>query len=122
LALAYQVDETIYSGFPPGIPVPPEVIQENYVNHSCNGNCWYTSDHLLISFRDIKEGEEICYDYALTETNPEFELKCLCKSPLCRHIIRGTDYQLKDIQERYAGHFLSHVQKSIDKFNKTHSI
>src|SRR5687768_13388325 len=32
LALAYQVEENIYSGFPPGIPVP-EVLHRSHCDH-----------------------------------------------------------------------------------------
>jgi hypothetical protein len=42
LDLAYQVDENTLSGYPDGIEsVPFDVLKESYVNHSCDGNCWY---------------------------------------------------------------------------------
>jgi len=32
------------------------------------------NDDLLIAKRDIKKGEELCYDYALTEGDPDWVL------------------------------------------------
>jgi hypothetical protein len=79
-----------------------KAIQENYVNHTCDGNAWYIvrplslsqsfrrlliapttcraaqSDNELVALRDIKKGEEIAYDYALTECHSEFKLNCRC--------------------------------------------
>lgn len=38
----------------------------------------WQSDSELVAMRDIKQGEEIAYDYALTECHPEFRLNCRC--------------------------------------------
>ena len=34
-------------------------------------------------------GEELTFDYAMTDDEPG-ELECNCKSPVCRKVIRGT--------------------------------
>lgn len=65
--------------------------------------------------KDIKKGEEVYYDYALTESSPEFELHCKCGKPSCRGIIKGTDYQKKELQEKYGNHFLPHILKKIEE-------
>jgi SET domain-containing protein len=36
------------------------------------------SDNELVAMRDIKKGEEIAYDYALTECHEAFRLNCRC--------------------------------------------
>eukprot|EP01114_Cavostelium_apophysatum_P010980 TRINITY_DN2513_c0_g1_i2.p1 TRINITY_DN2513_c0_g1~~TRINITY_DN2513_c0_g1_i2.p1 ORF type:complete len:182 (+),score=15.32 TRINITY_DN2513_c0_g1_i2:113-658(+) len=119
LALAYQIDDFTFSGFPPGVEIPQEILNENYVNHCCDGNMWYDpvgeSDYQLIAIRDIKKGEELTYDYALTEADDTFLIpNCLCGKSACRKTITGRDYQNKDLQKKYAGHFLPYVQKRID--------
>jgi uncharacterized protein len=57
-----------------------------YVNHSCNPNT-YIKNSCDIALRDIKKGDEITGDYALSE-EPGFEMICKCKSKNCRKIIR----------------------------------
>lgn len=116
LSLAYQVDDDMMCGFDPDKQPIYEELIEDYVNHSCNGNAWYENDDLLVAMRDIKKGEEICYDYVLTENNPEFILaeKCLCGGIDCRGIVTGHDWKKKELQEKYKGHFMKHVQRSID--------
>lgn len=98
-------------------PLPP-VAQEDYVNHSCDGNCWYENDALLVAMRDIAEGEEIYYDYALTENHPEFAFpQCRCGAAICRGHISGNDWMSPELQKKYGRHFLPHVLKSIDEKN-----
>lgn len=119
MALAYQVDDEWYSGYPEeGTKVPDDVIAENFVNHCCDGNCWYESDELLVASRDIKAGEEICYDYALTESHEEFALHCKCGKLSCRGLVTGNDWKLPELQQKYGNHFLPHINKKIQQQNK----
>jgi len=115
LALAYMVNPTTYSGFPDGLEVPAEILQENYVNHCCDGNGWYESGELLVALKDIKSGEEIAYDYALTESDPEFLLNCRCGKAKCRGKITGLDYKKKELQDLYGNHFLPYINDLIKK-------
>jgi hypothetical protein len=39
--------------------------------------------------------------------------QCLCGTPACRQFVRGDDYRIVELQERYAGHFLPYIQKRI---------
>lgn len=71
-----------------------------WINHSCDPNCevWLiesddgdpAKDRLVIeSMRPIKAGEELTYDYGITNDEPltdkERELwRCRCGSPKCR--------------------------------------
>jgi hypothetical protein len=76
--------------------------------------------------RDIKKGEEICYDYAskfsnsatlltstATQANDRMNMKCECGSALCRGYIKGDDYKLKRLQEAYGDHWLPFILKKI---------
>jgi len=121
-SLAYQVDDDTFCGYNPEMPVVDSEIIDYYVNHSCDGNGWYEGDDLLVALRDIKSGEEITYDYALTENRPDWVLangsRCLCGTALCRKQVTGNDYKRKDLQERYGKHFMSHILKSIEREKK----
>lgn len=41
-----------------------------FMNHSCNPNLWFLDDTTLEAKWDIKQGEEITYDYSTTEIDP----------------------------------------------------
>ena len=65
-----------------------------FINHSCSPNCelYVFDDRLYIyAMRDIAEGEELTFDYQLTQAPgleaidlPEKDVKCLCGSRNCR--------------------------------------
>lgn len=93
-------------GTPEGFLPPPDydfdmLSTEWYLNHSCNGNCGFDAEGDFVALRDIGEGEEICYDYALVETNPKFSMKCECGSAQCRHIVTGNDWKSEDFVAKY---------------------
>lgn len=73
----------------------------SFTNHSCEPNahvvtaCSWDGKHgavLCYAGRDIVEGEEICFDYASTETELTLALAtadCLCNSGNCRGRVKG---------------------------------
>jgi SET domain-containing protein len=88
------------------------------VNHSCSPNSGFADAITLVSMRDIERGEEICFDYAMTDTEQPDEIpwvaeKCLCGSSECRGKITGSDWKLTELQKKYKGYFSPHVAKSI---------
>jgi hypothetical protein len=55
-----------------------------YINHSCEPNCRISREDgrpVVVSLRNIQPGEELTYDY---DHAPEFRMKCMCGSKLCR--------------------------------------
>lgn len=88
------------------------------VNHSCDPNCGIEDGTNLIALRDIKIGEEIIYDYCMTDANFEGLLcaktpsfKCLCGFRLCRKTITGDDWKSKKLQEKYKGYFSKYIEE-----------
>jgi uncharacterized protein len=72
----------------------------------------------MVARRDIKKGEEITYDYATTEANDTKGItNCICKTNLCRKNITKDDWKLKELRERYDGHFLNYIQEMIKEEN-----
>lgn len=45
-----------------------ELILLIFLNISCDGNTWYCGADRIETTRDVKAGEQLTYDYALTET------------------------------------------------------
>ena len=74
-------------------------------NHSCDANCGIKELFKLIAMRDILPGEEITWDYEMTEDLEEKDwyLDCKCNSINCRRKI-GTYRNLpKERREKYKG-------------------
>lgn len=108
---ACQIDENIY------IADPPETVltDSDLMNHSCDPNTWMEDEVTISARRDIEPGEEVTADYALWVTDPEYVTiaDCHCGSRLCRKKITGDDWKLKEVQERYKGHFPPYLEKRI---------
>ena len=84
-------------------------------NHSCDPSLWMEDEVTLSARREIGAGEEITVDYALLTVAPTWEMTCACGSPLCRHRVTGADWQLSELQSRYAGHFSPFINDRIDR-------
>ena len=90
------------------------------INHSCDSNLWLQDEVTIVARRGIVSGEELTLDYALTTVEPDWQLDqhCQCGTPACRRIIRGTDWQLPEVQQRYQGHFAPFINERIRKSNQ----
>lgn len=86
----------------------------DFVNHSCDPNAGLNGQVALIAMRDIHPGEEICYDYAMSDGSSYDEFTCGCGSPRCRGRITGDDWRLPALRDRYAGYFSAYLQRRID--------
>ncbi len=91
----------------------------DYVNHSCNPNSGLSGQIGLVALRDIQPGEEICFDYAMSDGSPYDEFECRCGEPTCRHRISGNDWQRPELQQRYAGYFSPYLQRRIERLLAT---
>ena len=89
------------------------------MNHSCDANCGIRGQITFIAMKNIKKGEELTYDYALTDykiNGPHYfyePMMCNCHSKDCRHVIRDTDCKNPAIRKKYAGYFSKYIQKLI---------
>ena len=94
--------------------VPRPIGEGDYVNHSCNPNAGLSGQIGLVALRDIKVGEEVRFDYAMCDTMPYDEFNCGCGAYNCRGKVGGDDWQLPELQKKYAGYFSPHVQRRIN--------
>ncbi|MGB0259398.1 MAG: SET domain-containing protein-lysine N-methyltransferase [Coraliomargarita sp.] len=76
---------------------------EWFFNHSCAPNC-IIKDHLLIAVRDIPEGEEVTYDYGLTEITISWSFWCSCAKDGCRKHVSNLDYLNASLRTRMASY------------------
>ncbi len=92
-----------------------DIVDGDFLNHSCDPNCGIRFTLRIVAMRDIESGEEITFDYAMSESEYGFfEMRCNCGSKRCRKVITGNDWRQKDLQRRYRGFFSEYLQKRID--------
>lgn len=103
-----QVDEALFVVCD-GITDEPA----DYVNHSCEPNVGIRGNIVLVAMADIAPGDEICFDYAMSDSDDYDEFVCACGTPSCRRLITGGDWKLADLQVRYAGWFSSYLERRI---------
>ena len=85
------------------------------INHSCDPNVGVGDD--MIAIRDIASGEELTYDYVMTDSG-NYDMECKCGSKNCRGRIRGADWMSPELQKKYKGYFQENIQKKIDTIKK----
>ena len=102
-----QLDENTYllSGLE---PEPGDML-----NHSCEPNCGAYGTSSVISLSDIAIGEELTFDYAMTDSSEYDQFECACGKLNCRGKITGKDWQITEIQKKYINYFNSFIAKLI---------
>jgi uncharacterized protein len=73
-------------------------------NHSCNPNIGVCGQIVFVAMRDIRAGEELTHDWAMTDDD-DSSMICRCGAQDCRGTITGKDWQRPELQARYAGYF-----------------
>ncbi len=89
-----------------------------FFNHSCEPNCGFLGNIVVVAMRDIRPDEELTVDYAMCWTH-SLRLRCNCQTGSCRHIIRGRDWRRPDLQMTYTGYFSSYVQVLINEQHRS---
>lgn len=107
--LALQVEDGLYLA-PSGPPEPAD-----FVNHSCAPNAGLSGQVVLVSMRAIEPGEQVCYDYAMSESTPYDEFRCRCGAAECRGRVTGEDWRQPELQARYEGYFSPYLARKIGR-------
>lgn len=74
-----------------------------YINHSCEPNCGIKRLFDIVAMRTIESGEQITWDYEMTEKNPWWKMKCRCGSAYCRKVIGNYVRMPQAIRRKYKG-------------------
>lgn len=77
-----------------------------YMNHSCDPNCGIRGLNKVVAMREIQKGEELTWDYEMTERSTWLKMKCRCGSAICRKVIGSFD-RLPAERRRAYGRFVS---------------
>ncbi|HLA43084.1 MAG TPA: SET domain-containing protein-lysine N-methyltransferase, partial [Aggregatilineales bacterium] len=116
--LTHQTEHTLQLGWDlhlePDSPI-------RLMNHSCEPAAGVKTNARNLpdfyAFRDIKKGEEITFDYAMTEyahypredASLEFSLECRCGAPSCRGKLGYYSELSDEIKTKYAGYVSAYL-------------
>ena len=106
-ARSIQIEEHLYLA---GAPEPEPA---DFINHSCTPNCGMRGSTVVVALRDIEPGEDLTYDYAMSDGSDYDEFECLCSTTTCRGKITGDDWMLPELQLRYRGYFSPYLANRI---------
>lgn len=107
-----QIEEDLY------LLTSEEKEPNDCFNHSCEPNLGFTGQIGLIAMRDIQVGEELTFDYAMSDGGPYDEFDCDCGYPTCRHKVTGNDWALPELWKKYDGYFSPYLARRIEKLRK----
>ena len=103
-----QIEEGLYLEAP--LPLEPT----DCFNHSCEPNVGFTGQIGLVAMRDIHAGEELNFDYAMCDGSNYDEFDCYCGSENCRGRVKGTDWSLPNLWEKYDGYYMPYLARRIE--------
>jgi len=83
-----------------------------YINHSCEPNCGIKKYIESVVMRTIELGEEITWDYEITEKSPWWRMRCGCGTPSCRKRIGNFKNLPRKIREKYKGFISEWLDKA----------
>ncbi len=102
-----QMDEELY------LLTAEEKEPNDCFNHSCEPNLGFFGQIGLVALRSIKAGEEITFDYAISDGESYDEFECACGSKNCRGKVTGNDWKLPELWKKYDGHFSPYLARRI---------
>lgn len=106
-----QVSEDVY------LVTDEEREAVDFFNHSCEPNAGLLGQICLVAMRPIHAGEEVCFDYAMSDGSDYDEFECACGAPACRGVVRGSDWRIPALQRKYAGYFSPYLEARIRRLN-----
>ena len=104
-SLQLNIDNYLLSG---AVPEAGDMI-----NHSCEPNCGIAGTSSVQTLRDIEIGEELTFDYAMSDSSQYDEFTCACGKDKCREKITGMDWQKKVLQAKYSKYFSAYIESLI---------
>ena len=84
------------------------------MNHCCHPNCGVKGQIIFVAMQDIEINDELTFDYAMTETDPRYDIDLKCDKSNCRNKFTGNDWRLPELQKKYKSYFSLYIQEKID--------
>ena len=109
--ISVQVEEDIF--LVPTVRGPAE-----WFNHCCDPNAGLCGQIAIVALRMIEAGEEVCYDYAMSDGSPYDEFECHCGAATCRGRVTGNDWRRPELWVRYGDHFSPYLRRRIHELQR----
>lgn len=106
-ARSMQVEDHLY------LEAAAEPEDADRVTHSCEPNCGMRGSNVLVTMRDVEQGEWLTFDYGTCDGSDYHEFECTCGAVSCRGKITGNDWMLPDLQLRLRGWFSPYLAARI---------
>jgi uncharacterized protein len=87
--------------------VLPSDTPVHHGNHSCDPTMWHVDQFAIATRRPVAAGAELTVDYATQSGLAGWSMTCACGTAMCRGVVTAEDWRRPELQERYAGHWLS---------------
>lgn len=84
------------------------------INHSCDPNCGIHGkgkDFRIVTMRPVLKGEELTFDYEMTEDSDWHMETCQCGSSICRKQIGAFKNMPPDVRKKYKGYIADYLVK-----------
>ena len=94
----------------------------DYVNHSCDPNAGLNGQIAVVAIRDIAPGEQVTFDYAMSDGSDYDEFECACGAANCRGRVSGRDWRNPELWARYAGYFSPYLARRIERLSRGENI
>lgn len=75
-----------------------------WINHSCEPNCGIKGLVKVVAMRRIEAGEQITWDYEMTEKSDWWRMRCRCGTESCRRWIGNYANMPQAVRRRYSGY------------------
>lgn len=85
-----------------------------YFNHSCEPNTAIVGTRKVIALRNIKKGEELAFDYSMTDGDLLWEMKCTCGSKKCRKTL----YSIQRLDQKVVDRHMPYIPKYFQSLRK----
>ncbi len=82
-----------------------------YLNHSCEPNLAICGEREFVALRDIEPGEELTFDYSITEDELPWRMTCACGTPSCRGTITAIQLLPTEVVHRYMPYVNPHFMR-----------
>ncbi len=86
-----------------------------FINHSCEPNCGIKGLTRVVAMRPIVAGEQISWDYEMTEKNKYWKMKCKCGASGCRGTIGHYKNMPRSVRKKYVGFISDWITKKKNK-------
>lgn len=110
--LTLQVDEDAYL-------VSDREGPADWINHSCDPNSGLRGQITLVAMRPIRQAEEVCFDYAMSDGSNYDIFDCNCGAAICRGRVSGDDWMRSDLIARYGEYFSPFLRERIRRLGAT---